>query len=157
MRITDLMKRRCLLSRKSHSDPPPPRPFFPDNASKFIQSSCSSCSLPSEPSGSTLSSVILRIIYLNLLFTFFTFRFRLFVFSITRIGSLSTLTTSALHEKNRSSIQGSPLNVNSLDPSMLARFSRRTVPGGAFGMWKGRRSISPSVRRYGRAWMWALM
>lgn len=105
--------------------------------------------LPPSPSPPilTLTSTTLNTVNRILLLTVFVCRCLLFVFSTTRIGSPSTPTTRARHTKSRSSTHGLPRYVYSRDPRLEARVSRSSVPGMAWGMWKGRRRRSPSVRR----------
>lgn len=97
--------------------------------------------------GLILSSETLMTVNLCLLLTFLTFLFLLFVFSLMRIGSDSTLTTVALHMNSRSSMYGLPLSVKSLLPMIEARSKRRTSPTLASGMRNGSRIESPGVTR----------
>jgi len=95
----------------------------------------------------TLSSQHLTTVNLCLLLTVFTCLCLRFVFSTLRIGSLSTPTTLALHTNRLSSTHGAPRNVYSRLPMADARVRRSMEPTGAEGMRKGRRSVSPWVRR----------
>lgn len=50
-------------------------------------------------------------------------------------------------------IEAAALRVKSREPIEVAQFNLRTSPGLTPCMRKGRRTLSPAVRRYGRPWM----